>query len=214
MTNILFSFLKLWGCFALISFAFSLLIAISGTNIFKAAEKESKYSLIPFYNLLIILDIVKLKRYVYVLYMLPVVNVLIIFYILYRISIMFNTNSIFALGLIVLPVIFLPILNYSKLKGINNGNDKIDSVNLMSDEEIASLNKEEDNKIDNVFKSKNVVEHEEVPYFKANNTIKYREMMLKDEKIDRIKSFEPINIESIKENKDIKEDDSIEIVEL
>ena len=135
-----------------------------------------------------------------------------IFYIMYRLSIIFNTNFYFALGLILLPVIFLPILNYSKLCSLKDKEEKVDSISLMTDEEINSINNKEDTLVDNVFKTKVQVK-EEVPYFKAN-AVKYRNMMLDDESKEKTKQFEPVVINSIKNNKIIEEDDSIEIVEL
>ena len=210
----LFTFFRLWGLFALASFFFSLLISVSSFNIFKASGKNYKYSFIPFYNILDMLDITKISRYTFILFLLPVVNVLIIFYMLYRISIVFNTSKLIAYGLILLPIIFLPVLNYSMLNKTESKKEKVDSFNLMTDEEIYNLNNDKSDVVDNVFKSKVKVEVEEVPYFKATNTVKYREMMLSDNEADSIKKFEPVTINSIKNDNNLKEDDSIEIVEL
>lgn len=208
----IFSLLRLWGIFALLSLSFSLFLSLTSFNIFKNTSKKAFLSFIPVLNMLVLLDIVKLSRYSFILLLLPALNILMIFYIMYRLSIIFNTNFYFALGLILLPVIFLPILNYSKLCSLKDKEEKVDSISLMTDEEINSINNKEDTLVDNVFKTKVQVK-EEVPYFKAN-AVKYRNMMLDDESKEKTKQFEPVVINSIKNNKIIEEDDSIEIVEL
>ena len=137
-----------------------------------------------------------------------------IYIILYRISIIFHTNKTFSVGLLVMPVIFLPMLNFSnKLdirprKEVEEEELKKSSINLMTDEELKELNnsQSEEIKVDNVFK-RSVDVKEEVPTFKANK-IKYDEMLLNDRDNNK-KEIDKLEINDIN-----KEDDNIEIVEL
>jgi len=219
----IFKLLRIWSIFAVVSLLFSLLIMLTTYNIFKDNEKKPFTSFIPVYNLLIILDCVKMDRVYFILLLLPVVNIFTIFLILYRLSIVYRTGSAFAVGLIFLPIIFLPILNFSKFYSLEIEEKNVDVTNemvtMLTQEQYNDLNNVEDDtpKVDNVFK-KPVTIVEDVPVFKANK-IKYRQMVLEDEEIKKIEKVEPVHVEELKENKFVnekivEEDDSIEIVEL
>ncbi len=222
----IFRFLQIWSFFAIITILFSLLVSVSTFNIFKKAQKKPSLSFIPVYNLLILLDITELPRLFFIMLLFPIINILIILVMLYRLSIIFQTNMAFALGLIFLGVIFLPLLNVSKYVKIEEEEKKADDVSdrmmpLLTEQQYSELNNIVDDtpKIDNVFK---VPYHDEppAPIFKANqNQIKYREMVLPDEEIEEIKRVEPVQVQDIYANRFIntkvtEEDDSIEIVEL
>lgn len=224
MVYYIFKFLHIWAWFAIITILFSLLVMCFSFNIFKKANKNPKHSFIPIYNLLILLDIVEMSRLYFILLLFPVANVLVILLILYRLSIVFHTSSGFALGLIFLGVIFLPILNFSKY-GIEVEEEKpYDNVTdammpLLTEKEYNELNNIVDDtpKVDNVFKAK-IKEIPEAPTFKANR-IKYREMVKEETPVEEIKRVEPVQVEEIYTNRFIntkvtEEDDSIEIVEL
>lgn len=222
-----FRFLQIWAFFALITIAFSLLVMVSTFNIFKSAGKNKNLSFIPIYNLLILLDITNLPRIFFIMLLFPIINILIILIILYRLSIVYRTNLPFALGLIFLGVIFLPILNISKYVTMEKEEEqKIDDVSdrmmpLLTEQEYTELNNvvEEKPKVDNVFKAPHQDEPP-APVFKANpNQIKYREMVLPEEKVEEIKRVEPVQVTDIYQNRFIntkvtEEDDQIEIVEL
>lgn len=215
LTYLIFKFLHIWSLFAIISLSFSLLLCLSSANIFKASGKNSYYSFIPIYNLLYFLDIVELNRYYFITLMLPATNILIIFYSLYRLTIIKRLKPTFSLGLIFLPVIFLPILNYKKDKTIKESESKNIDINLMSDEELKNIVVEE-KKVDNVFKIEKTIEMQEVPKFKANK-IKYREMMIDNGSLNNIKEIKPTKIDEISKETNVdnkNEDDSIEIIEL
>ena len=220
-----FRFLQIWSFFAVITIAFSLLVMISTFNIFKKAGKKPNLSFIPIYNLLILLDITGLSRMCFIMMLFPIVNILIILIILYRLSIVFQTSLGFALGLIFLGVLFLPLLNVSKYvriteeKQVDDVSDEM--VSLLTEEQYNDLNKVIDEKpiVDNVFKAPHQDEPP-APVFRANpNQIKYREMVLPEEKVEEIKRVEPVEVQDIYQNRFIntkvtEEDDSIEIVEL
>ena len=218
-----FRFLRLWAFFALLTILFSLLIMVTTSNVFEKNGKKSSLSFIPIYNLLIMLDIVGMTRWFFILLLIPFVNVFVIMLILYRLSVIFRTNSFFALGLIFFPFIFLPILNFSSIFVIDKVEENKDvspeMVTLLTEEQYNELNNSEpvQETVDNVFKAP-VTQNEDVPIFKANKT-KYIEMVLPEEKKEEIRKIEPVIIEDIYTNRFIntkvtEEDDSIEIVEL
>ena len=215
----IYKFLRVWGVFASVTLLFSVLISLTCNNIFKVMGKNKMQGYIPVYNLFNLLDIVNLNRMCFILLVLPLSNILMIYIILYRISIIFHTNKIFSIGLLVMPVIFLPMLNFSnKLdirprKEVEEEELKKSSINLMTDEELKELNnsQSEEIKVDNVFK-RSVDVKEEVPTFKANK-IKYDEMLLSDRDNNK-KEIDKLEINDINKKDIIEEDDNIEIVEL
>lgn len=215
----IYKFLRVWGVFASVTLLFSVLISLTCNNIFKVMGKNKMQGYIPVYNLFNLLDIVNLNRMCFILLVLPLSNILMIYIILYRISIIFHTNKIFSIGLLVMPVIFLPMLNFSnKLdirprKEVEEEELKKSSINLMTDEELKELNnsQSEEIKVDNVFK-RSVDVKEEVPTFKANK-IKYDEMLLNDRDNNK-KEIDKLEINDINKKDIIEEDDNIEIVEL
>lgn len=215
----IYKFLRIWGVFASVTLLFSVLISLTCNNIFKVMGKNKMQGYIPVYNLFNLLDIVNLNRMCFILLVLPLSNILMIYIILYRISIIFHTNKTFSVGLLVMPVIFLPMLNFSNkldirpTKEVEEEELKKSSINLMTDEELKELNnsQSEEIKVDNVFK-RSVDVKEEVPTFKANK-IKYDEMLLNDRDNNK-KEIDKLEINDINKKDIIEEDDNIEIVEL
>lgn len=222
MVYYIFKFLRIWALFASVTVLFSLLVMVSCHNVFERTKQKSRYSFYPIYNLLILLDIVDMDRVYFILLLFPIVNVLTIYIILYRLSIVFHTNGAFAMGLIFLPVLFLPILNYTNMYAIETENEvddvSKDMVTMLTQEEYDNLNKEETpSSVDNVFKIK-IEKEEPAPVFKANR-VKYDEIVMDQKPEPVVEMVEPVILDEIKTNKFvndkvIEEDDSIEIVEL
>lgn len=228
----IYKFMRIWGWFAVVTLLFSLLIMLTCSNIFKVSEKKRASLLIPLYNLIIFLDIVNMNRFYFILLLFPVVNILVIYIMLYRLSIVFHTTKSFAFGLIFLPIVFLPILNFSGNLD-NRSSDEIEqedlkkeTINLLTESQIDLLNSESEStpKVDNVFKSE-IEEIPEAPVFKANK-IKYKEILLNDDKEKKIEKVEPVIItedikkpsrfisDNLDEIKKQEENDNIEIIEL
>lgn len=228
----IYKFMRMWGWFAVVTLLFSLLIMLTCSNIFKVSEKKRVSLLIPLYNLIIFLDIVNMNRFYFILLLFPVVNILVIYIMLYRLSIVFHTTKSFAFGLIFLPIVFLPILNFSGNLD-NRSSDEIEqedlkkeTINLLTESQIDLLNSESESapKVDNVFKSE-IEEIPEAPVFKANK-IKYKEILLNDEKEKKIEKVEPVIVtedikkpsrfisDNLDEIKKQEENDNIEIIEL
>lgn len=228
----IYKFMRIWGWFAVVTLLFSLLIMLTCSNIFKVSEKKKVSLLIPLYNLIIFLDIVNMNRFYFILLLFPVVNILVIYIMLYRLSIVFHTTKSFAFGLIFLPIVFLPILNFSGNLD-NRSSDEIEqedlkkeTINLLTESQIDLLNSESESapKVDNVFKSE-IEEILEAPVFKANK-IKYKEILLNDDKEKKIEKVEPVIVtedikkpsrfisDNLDEIKKQEENDNIEIIEL
>ena len=220
--EIIFKLLRVWSVFAVYTLLFSLLLWLSSYKIFEKAGKKRWQSFIPIYNLIVMLDIVKMNGLYFLLLLLPITNVLIIYIMLYRLSIVFVTEKKFALGLILCAAIFLPILNYSnELKLTEEEEKKLDDVSgdmisLLTNKEYEELNNQVDDtpKVDNVFKG-NLKNIEQAPTFKANK-LKYQQIV-EEEKPIKVDRVEPVEVRDLEKNKFVTtkedEDDSIEIIE-
>lgn len=97
----------------LIVLALIALIIASLWIIFTKAGKPGWASLIPVYNLYVMLQIVGKPAWWLLLFLIPVVNVILSILLNFELARSFSKGTGFALGLIFLPMIFLPILAFS-----------------------------------------------------------------------------------------------------
>ena len=79
----------------------------------KAGEKGYK-SIIPFYNLYILFKVFWGKGWIWILLFIPFVNLVILVMLTLKIAKAFEKKVGFAVGLILLPFVFYPILAFSK----------------------------------------------------------------------------------------------------
>lgn len=95
-----------------VAFAFLAVIFAAGWKIFTKAGQPGWAVLVPFYNLLIGLRIVG-RPDIWLLYcLIPGVNVVIQIILWIDLAKSFGKDTVFAIGLILLPVVFLPILGF------------------------------------------------------------------------------------------------------
>ncbi len=80
--------------------------------IFKKAGRSWWEALIPFYNLYVLLVITGIPWWVIFGFFIPVLNWIVPIYVYYQLSKRFGFDIPFAIGLIFLPFIFLPILAF------------------------------------------------------------------------------------------------------
>ncbi len=196
MSSYIPKFINFWEFFILITLIFSFLFIFLGDNIYKKYNINGITRFIPFYNLILLLDIVKMPRIYFILLVLPILNIVTILIMLYRLGVIFNTSKKFTVGLVLLPVIFVPILNYRDvfkslyseenkkestvvnnesqlvIDSINNPNEAPVMVSMLTQNEYNKLNEVEtpQDKIDNIFKE-SVKEIPPVPAFKAQKNV-------------------------------------------
>jgi hypothetical protein len=90
---------------------FVLMIA-SVWKIFEKAGFPGWASLIPIYNIIVLLRLVGKPLWYIVLFLIPLVNVVVLVYLMYLLARSFDQDLLFAIGLIILPFIFYPILAF------------------------------------------------------------------------------------------------------
>jgi hypothetical protein len=90
----------------------ALLMIVSYWKIFTKANQPGWAILVPIYNIIVLLNIVKKPWWWFFLLAIPIVNIVIGIIITYRLALSFGKSGGFAIGLILLPFIFLPILAF------------------------------------------------------------------------------------------------------
>ena len=98
--------------FMLIYFAVVLLIIVGLWKMFTKAGKPGWASIIPIYNLVVLIEITGKPLWWIVLLFIPFVNFVVGILINLALAERFGKGSGFAVGLILLPVIFYPILGF------------------------------------------------------------------------------------------------------
>lgn len=87
---------------------------VAGWKLFTKAGKPGWAVLIPFYNVIVMLEIVDCPRWWIFLLFIPIVNIVIGIIVLNDLSKSFGKGSGFTVGLIFLNIIFFPILAFGK----------------------------------------------------------------------------------------------------
>lgn len=93
--------------FAIVFFIFACM-----WKIFTKAGKEGWAAIIPYYNYYVLLQIVGRPGWWLLLYLIPCVNIVIMFIVAMDLAKSFGKETGFAIGLVLLPFIFYPILAF------------------------------------------------------------------------------------------------------
>ena len=104
------------GLFRLFSLVTVLVIFISFARLFVKAGYEWWEGIIPLYNLMVLFEIFGFPRWwgviAFVLSFVPIANFVLWIYISVKLARCFNRGDLFIVGLVLLPIIFLPILAF------------------------------------------------------------------------------------------------------
>jgi hypothetical protein len=92
--------------------ALVLLLVASSWTIFTKAGQPGWASLIPFYNVFILLKIVGKPGWWLVLFLVPVVSFVIAIIVCLELAKVFGKGGGFAVGLLLLPIVFAPMLAF------------------------------------------------------------------------------------------------------
>jgi len=91
---------------------FCLLNIVSLWKIFKRSGRKGIISLVPIYNMYTLTDIALGNGWLFLILLIPVVNLLFLMFLYYKLSKMFGKKLGFTLGMIFLSFIFLPLLAF------------------------------------------------------------------------------------------------------
>ena len=90
-------------------------------TIFSKAGKPGWASIVPIYNLIVLLEIVGKPWWWLFLMLIPIVNIVILIIVYHNLSLSFGKGGGFTVGLILLGIIFLPILAFGDAKYVGSG---------------------------------------------------------------------------------------------
>jgi tetrahydromethanopterin S-methyltransferase subunit G len=93
-----------------------LLIIISLWKIFVKAGKPGWAAIVPIYNLIVLIEICCKPLWWFILLLIPFVNIIVIIILYVELSKRFGKGVGFAIGLLILPFIFFPVLAFSDAK--------------------------------------------------------------------------------------------------
>ncbi len=94
----------------LVYFVFLVLLLASFWKIYSKAGQPGWACIVPIYNIVVLLEVVKKPIWWILLLMIPFVNIVIYLIIYHRLSVAYGKGVGFTAGLILLPVVFFPIL--------------------------------------------------------------------------------------------------------
>ena len=101
-----------FGFFMLINLAVALVVIIGMWKVFTKAGKPGWAAIIPIYNVIVLLEVVGKPVWWIVLLLIPFVNIVISILLNLALAERFGKDGLYAVGLIFLPFIFLPMLGF------------------------------------------------------------------------------------------------------
>ena len=110
-----------WIILGVILLILLIITILSLGKIFKKANRSGISALIPFYNIVVLLEITNKPKYYFIFYLIPGINLLFHLFTMFSLARLFRKSRNFAVGLTILPFIFYPILAFSDSEyiGIN-----------------------------------------------------------------------------------------------
>ena len=96
----------------LIELIIAIVVVVAVWKIFTKAGKPGWASIIPIYNWIVMLQVIGRPWWWIILMLIPIVNIVIHIMVMLELAKVFGKGTGFAIGLILLPFIFLPILGF------------------------------------------------------------------------------------------------------
>ena len=96
-----------------------LIFLICDCIIYKKAGRKGYEAFIPIYNLIVKLKFLDLPLWIIIFYFIPGLNLIVNIVINIKLALFFDKDELFGIGLTFIPIIFKPILAFSKCNKIN-----------------------------------------------------------------------------------------------
>lgn len=106
------------GIYVVVILAIAVFAIVCMWKIFTKAGQPGWASIIPFYNYYVLFDIAWGNGLLFLLMLIPVANFVIMIILWVKLSQSFGYSAAFAIGLLFLPIIFLPILAFGSSRYI------------------------------------------------------------------------------------------------
>ena len=105
-------------------------------KLFKKAGKKGWEAIVPVYNMIVLFEISKTPLWMIILFFIPVANFVVIFKLYINLAKQFGKDTVFGIGLVFLPIVFLPILAF----GNNNYIDNSSTMSNVTDNNMNNMN--------------------------------------------------------------------------
>ncbi|MGQ1786230.1 DUF5684 domain-containing protein [Saccharicrinis sp. GN24d3] len=105
-----------FGALGIVYMAIIILLIAALWKVFTKAEKPGWAAIIPIYNTIVMLEIVKKPIWWIILLIIPIVNIVFGIIVINQLSKSFGKGAGYTLGLIFLPFIFYPVLGFGDAK--------------------------------------------------------------------------------------------------
>lgn len=113
----------------LFALAIVIVMIIAQWKIFEKAGKPGWASLIPIYNVIVLLEIIRKPWWWILMFLIPIANIIFYVKMINELSKAFGKDVGFTLGLVFLGMIFYPILAFDKsIQYVYNKNTEFDSI--------------------------------------------------------------------------------------
>jgi hypothetical protein len=99
---------------------FLILMIASQWVIFSKAGKPGWASIVPIYNIIVLFDIIKKPGWWFIMFFIPIVNIIFMVKLTHALSVAFGKGAGFTAGLIFFGIIFYPILAFGDAKYVLN----------------------------------------------------------------------------------------------
>ena len=135
---------------------------ISIMKVFKKANRKGILALIPIYNIIILLEICNLPIMYLVFLLIPGVNLIFSYKLSITLASLFKKDKLFGIGLFVFPIIFYPILGFSKSEyvGINiigmESNYQVNEIPVIDELKNKEIEVEVNEEVDEASKNINI----------------------------------------------------------
>lgn len=150
--------------FCVIIFVYTVIV---NWKVYEKAGRKGWESIVPFYNMYVLVEIAGLQWWYFVLFFIPYVSIFAIFKVNIEIAHKFNKSTGFGIGLSLLNIIFMSILAFSKdatytldsNNNINNGNNynpNMNGYNGMNMNNYNNYNNSMNNQPNNINNNNNV----------------------------------------------------------
>jgi hypothetical protein len=97
---------------SVITLALIALVLVAFWKVFEKAGRPGWQAIVPFYNLYVLCQIVGWPGWYLVFFLIPLVNMVMTVVLQFKVAGVFKKGVGFAIGLILLPIVFLPILGF------------------------------------------------------------------------------------------------------
>ncbi len=101
-----------FGGTGFIGLAFAVLIIAGWWTIFTKAGRPGWGAIIPFYNVYLTCKVGGKPGWWWILFLIPIVNIVMAFVVLIAVAKAFGKGAGFGVGMVLLPVIFVPVLGF------------------------------------------------------------------------------------------------------